>query len=318
MGIVIFRDYGWVIFTALPIYQGFAAAMLLAWCRPQAPLRIGAAAILTLVFVGFWILLLALDGAVCIWMALPLAIPLSILGAALGSLVMSRLRLRSGMVKTLPLLLTAGSLFGGVVAEAACNLPTPESTVVTTVEIAAPPQVVWQHVPNVPTIVAAPALLFRLGFACPLSSQTSGEGVGAKRICLLSTGSMVERVTRWEADRCLRFDVLATPPAMVESSIYPALHPAHLESGCYQSDWGEFTLVPTDHGTTRLIGTSHYHNRIWPPQYWLPISDYIVHSVHRRVFAEIKRQSEADVRDGSVASRNTPSPPLKVVSSPAR
>jgi hypothetical protein len=58
------------------------------------------------------------------------------------------------------------------------------------------------------------------------------------------------------------------------------------------SEWGQFKLIPLDAGHTRLEGTSKYHNRMWPSQYWIPISDWIVYRIHLRVLNFIKAEAE--------------------------
>jgi hypothetical protein len=104
---------------------------------------------------------------------------------------------------------------------------------------------------------------------------------------------MKERITVWEPGRLLRFDVLSCPPSMREISIYRELETVHLENFMV-SEWGEFRLVPLDAHTTRVIGTSHYRNRMWPSPYWLSISDWVVHRIQLRVLRFVKKETEAE------------------------
>ena len=64
---------------------------------------------------------------------------------------------------------------------------------------------------------------------------------------------------------------------------------------------GEFRLDPLPGGRTRLEGTTWYRHRIWPAEYWQVWSDAIIHRVHRRVLAHIKKSAEAET--GAVAIR---------------
>ena len=132
-----------------------------------------------------------------------------------------------------------------------------------------------------------------------------GAGVGAQRACLLSTGVMRERVTVWEPARCLRFQVLCTPGALREISFYRDLQPRHVHNFTVMRE-GEIRLEPLPNGGTRLIGTSWYEQRMWPADYWMLYSDFVVHSVHRRVFGHIKMlaEHEAASRRSALASAN--------------
>ena len=46
------------------------------------------------------------------------------------------------------------------------------------------------------------------------STEIEGEGVGAVRHCVFSTGAFVEPITIWNEPRHLRFDVTAMPEPM--------------------------------------------------------------------------------------------------------
>jgi hypothetical protein len=102
---------------------------------------------------------------------------------------------------------------------------------------------------------------------------------------------MTERVTAWEPERRLRFEVLSTPPAMHELSPYRDLDPPHLH-GFYVSKQGEFRLTPLPGGRTLLEGQSWYQHGLTPVGYWNLWAGYIVHRVHVRVMTHIKDLAE--------------------------
>src|SRR5437016_11532323 len=87
--------------------------------------------------------------------------------------------------------------------------------VTTTVDVAAPPEVVWPNVIAFGDIATPPAdLVFRAGVAYPLRARMVGRGVGAVRYCEFSTGPFIEPITTWDAPRLLAFDVTSNPPPM--------------------------------------------------------------------------------------------------------
>ena len=160
------------------------------------------------------------------------------------------------------------------------------------VEIAAPAEVVWKNVIAFPAIPEPDDLLFKTGIAYPQSARIEGEGVGAVRYCVFSTGAFVEPITAWEPGRRLGFDVRRSPAPMQEWSIYSRVTPPHLD-GYLASRRGEFRLVALPGGRTRLEGSTWYELRIEPQGYWALFSDYLIHRIHQRVLAHIQHQAEA-------------------------
>lgn len=113
------------------------------------------------------------------------------------------------------------------------------------------------------------------------------------RRCEFSTGPFVEPITAWDEPNRLAFEVIAQPHPMREWSPYRALRTAHLE-GFFRSQHGEFRLVDLGSSRTRLQGTTWYVQRFWPARYWQMWSDYLVHTIHRRVLEHIQKEAEAE------------------------
>jgi hypothetical protein len=125
-----------------------------------------------------------------------------------------------------------------------------------------------------------------------MGTVTEGQGVGAARLCRLSTGDMPEIVTVWKPCEELRFKVLSTPPAMKELGFFGrTINAAHLHSA-YASLEGGFVLVPLSSERTRVIGESRYRLNIAPAAYWNLWTKEIVHMVHRRVLEHVKTEAE--------------------------
>ncbi len=167
-----------------------------------------------------------------------------------------------------------------------------ERVVSSSVEIDAPPEVVWQNVIAFPELPEQREWFFRLGIACPERARIVGHGVGATRYCEFTTGAFVEPITVWDQPRRLAFDVTEQPDPMFELSPYRHVHPPHLDHSL-RSHRGEFRLVALDDGRTRLEGRTWYSVAIYPQFYWQLLSDELIGRIHHRVLTHIKSRSEA-------------------------
>jgi hypothetical protein len=159
------------------------------------------------------------------------------------------------------------------------------------VDVAAPPQVVWQHVVSFSELPEPTAWIFRIGIAYPKRAEIQGHGVGAVRHCVFSTGPFVEPIEVWDEPRLLRFSVQSQPAAMKELTPWGHINAPHI-SDFLISEGGQFLLTPLPGGGTRLEGTTWYRHHIWPADYWRVWSDWILHGIHQRVLDHIKQQSE--------------------------
>jgi hypothetical protein len=234
------------------------------------------------------LIVFGIEGLGCLIMLLPLALPVALMGAALGyacqrqnlGLDSSR-RIIGVMLAVLPMLMGA---------ESAASAPVPLLMVVSSVEIDAPPAVVWRHVVDFPALPEPTEWVFRAGVAYPMRATIDGVGAGAIRHCVFSTGAFIEPIEVWNAPRLLRFSVVSNPPPMREWSPW-RIHPPHLD-GFLISEAGQFRLIELPGGRTRLEGTTWYRHHMWPASYWRLWSDYLIHRIHLRVLDQVKMLSE--------------------------
>lgn len=291
-GVMSLRTYGWAVFVALPFFIGFGSVLLYGRNAPARPFRqYLAVASSALAFTGAGLLLFAMEGAICLIMAAPLAFVLTLLGVALGASLQPRFgKSLSAPAAFLCLLMTAPLLMG---AEAAAPRQAPTYEVSTSMVIQAPPEVIWKYVVVLPDLAGPEEWIFRAGVAHPVRTEIDGSGAGVSRRCILSTGPMPETIEVWDEPRLLRFKVLHSPPSMRELSPWGAIHPPHLE-GFYVSKRGQFRLVPLSGGRTLVVGTSWYQHGLYPAGYWRLWSDWVVHQVHLRVLKGIKCFSEKE------------------------
>ena len=111
----------------------------------------------------------------------------------------------------------------------------------TSVVIKSDLQTVWTHVVTFSQLPPPTEAMFKTGIAYPIRAEMHGQGVGAERHCVFSTGAFVEPITVWDEPRLLAFDVSGQPPAMEELSIYSNVHPPHLEN-YFIAKRGQFEL----------------------------------------------------------------------------
>ena len=281
------RAYGWMLFAVSPFLVGYAVGAF-AHKRGGRPLAGFAWGQTALLLEAALLLLLGFEGVICLVMAWPLAMPM----AALGTWVAYAWRripperhvhVSCSALALLPLAMFAESEL----------LPEPAlHSVVSVIEIDAPPQAVWENVIGFTELPPPQEAIFRLGLAYPIRAEIEGQGVGAVRRCVFSTGAFIEPITVWDEPRRLAFSVEENPPPMVEMSPYGEIHPPHLD-GYFWSERGEFRLTPLGGGTTRLVGTTWYRQKLWPTTYWLPWSDFVIHKIHLRVLRHIRERSES-------------------------
>jgi uncharacterized membrane protein YhaH (DUF805 family) len=276
-GVNVLGSYGLALFLGTPFLIGAASGYVYNYRAARSVGSTVAVVLASVVLAGCSILLFALEGLLCILMAAPFALVIGLLGGLLGAAIASGCGARQQRVTPallLPLLLAGVDRASSSVAE----LPLRE--VVSAVEIDAPPERVWPHV---------------VGFSelpPPESwARIEGAGVGAVRRCEFSTGAFVEPITHWEAPRRLAFDVSRQPPTMHEWSPYARVHPPHLDYAL-RSRRGEFRLTALAGGRTRLEGRTWYEIEMHPQGYWALWSNLLIHRIHERVLAHVKRLAE--------------------------
>jgi uncharacterized membrane protein YhaH (DUF805 family) len=280
------KDYGAALFVGTPMLFGAVCAYAANIGRRRTLRNTLGIVWTSLACLGVVLLLAAMEGAVCILMAAPIAFILATMGAMLGFGVADACagpRAVGPVAVVLPALLALDALAP----------PPEEHEVASCVEIDAPPETVWRHVVGFSTIPDAPEGLFRAGLACPVRATIDGRGVGAVRHCDFTTGAFVEPITVWDEPRRLAFDVASQPPPLVEWSPYAHVHAPHLD-GYFRSVRGEFRLVALEGGRTRLEGSTWYLLDIGPRAYWDLWADDLVHRIHLRVLRHVKRLAESD------------------------
>src|SRR5262249_54215278 len=164
------------------------------------------------------------------------------------------------------------------------NVVTPTTTFETfqTIQVNAPPDVVWKSIVRMDSIDEPLSLPFRLGIAYPIRGEVIGEGVGAVRRGQFSTGTALERVTEWVPGRKLTFIVTNDVPAMRELSPYDHVHAPHVV-GYFRTVSTSFELLDHSGGGTEVIERTAHELKLDPIFYWLPMARWAVDQNNARI-----------------------------------
>lgn len=286
IGVMALRSYGAALFVGTPFIMGAITAYVFNRWYPATSGETLEMVMWTLGAVGAALLVFAIEGALCLIMALPLAVATAWLGSKFGRFVAQQ---EAGATAHIVMVVLLAPLATPLI-DARSAVRTRE--VRSAVEITAGPDIVWRNVVEFPRIDGPRELLFRAGVAYPIGARIDGQGVGAIRYCEFSTGSFVEPITRWEPGRRLSFDVTRQPAPMRELSPY-GIQPPHLD-GYFRAVRGEFRLIALPDGGTRLEGSTWYDLTIHPAPYFALIADFVVGRIHKRVLSHIRAIGEAE------------------------
>lgn len=283
-GIYGIGQYGIALFIFTPMFIGGGATLLYGRKNEVSQKEATKFGFITLGIFTAILLLFAIEGIICIFMAAPFALLLTWLGSKLAHAMVKKRPGNAPTIMALYILMIPTTAF--IEKGSAPAL----TSVVTSIEINAKPETVWGNVIAFPQLKAPKEFLFKTGIAYPINAKIDGTGVGAVRHCNFTTGSFVEPVTVWDRPKLLKFDVLEQPAPMKEISFWDIDAP-HLHD-YFVSKRGQFKLTALPNGKTLLEGTTWYYHDIKPAFYWQLWSNYIIHKIHLRVLTHIKENSE--------------------------
>jgi uncharacterized membrane protein YhaH (DUF805 family) len=290
VGTLIFRVYGYGLFVMSPFAIGATTGYF-----ANRRTDIGSGATMGLVLGattlgGIALILAALEGAVCLVLASPLGAGVAVIGGVFGRAVArgrTRGRQAAPAFALLPVLFALEHMFA-----LSASFDTVQS-----VAIDAPVATVWRAILHMDPIEEPLSLPYRLGVAYPIGGEVVGEGVGAVRHGVFSTGTALERVAAWEPARKLVLAVETDIPAMRELSPYAHVHAPHAV-GYFTTRTMTFELAPRD-GTVEVVLRTEHEIRLDPILYWMPFARWMVAQNNARVLAHIRRQAERSVREAA-------------------
>lgn len=296
ISIYFFGDYGWTVFVFLPFLIGFLPSYFASKKLELSKRDCYSLSFATLLAAIIGLLICAIEGVICILMALPILMIIVWISAYIGYISNNRKSKLSSAHATI--LLAFYSL--SFLSFDYINEPDDFIPIKTAILVNAPIEKVWQNVVTFDTIAEPTEFIFKTGIAYPQNATIKGAGVDAIRYCNFTTGSFVEPITTWDEPHLLQFSVQSQPIPMNEWNPFWAIHPPHLD-GYFKSVKGQFRLERKTNNVTLLEGTTWYKIDIYPQFYWKIWSDLIIHKIHNRVLNHIKIESE----NKNAQSRNT-------------
>lgn len=284
LGIYGIGEYGLSLFVLTPFLIGFCPVIIYGQKKEISIKEALTISFLTLFIFAVGLFVFAIEGLICLAMAIPIAAVITLVGSLAGWTVLNYKKNSS----TLNIIILIVSIPLTAFIEKDNKVRT--VSVTTSIEIIASPSTVWNNVIQFPELKEPTEFLFNYGISYPINAKIDGTGVGAIRHCNFTTGSFVEPITIWDEPKLLQFSVDECPPPMSELSFWDIDAP-HLHD-FFVSKKGQFKLTELPNGNTLLEGTTWYTHKIKPEFYWQPWSNYIIHKIHNRVLIHIKENSE--------------------------
>jgi hypothetical protein len=165
-------------------------------------------------------------------------------------------------------------------------------TVLTTADIDATPEQVWEHIVFYEETTQSRTWLLKIGLPAPVAVRGERNAAGDLAKCVYNKGYIVKKMTRVDYGRVLAFDV-------VEQSI-------HFERDISLID-GSFRLEPIGPARTRVYLTTRYISHIRPTWLWGPSERAVIHALHTHVLEAIRLNIKGD----PASAADTPTPPPK-------
>lgn len=283
-------NYGWVLFVGVPFFVGFAVTALMAVPRPRELMSCVLWSLAAGVILAAGFLLSTFEGLICVLMAVPLVLPPVVVGALLSWVLFHSRRLRRGKELAAGLALLLAAL---IPVEVTLHGPSSDETLLVEDHeiVEATRAEVWATIVTLADVERPDDLLFRAGGACPQRTRIVEGAEGGLRVCTLSTGTLLERIDRWQPDERLSWVALSTPPPLEELNPFGKADPPHLH-GFYRNIRGEFELAPAGPRRTRLTRRTWYQQDLYPAFYWRLWCDFGASKVHRLVLEHVRRQAE--------------------------
>ena len=281
---VAFGAYGWGLFVMTPLLAGMATAYIANRDALLDGSRSYGLVMASSALGAFALLMLALEGLICIILIGPLALVVGLIGGAIG-----RSLAKVGHWRGRPLI--SLSLLPAIFL---LDAATPPAAIISgrdQVEIAAAPEEVWAALVSSEAVSGAPGLVAHAGLAYPLAGHITDHRRGAERIGYFSTGVARERISEWQPGKELAFNVLSQPAAMEEMSPYRRVYSPHVH-GYFETSETRFTLHPVAGGRTRLTVQADSVLRMDPVLYWQPLARWAVRENLRRVLNDVRLKAE--------------------------
>lgn len=252
-------DYGATFFMVFPLAVGFSMGTLDKEKRNLSYLIFS-----LVVFFGF-LLAGALEGLVCVLMALPIFILMIFIGYQTQKYFMKKTPTDSSKILhgfvPLVLLLLINPIEQSL-------LPEPQIvTIKNSKFLDYDASIVFDEVKSMDKLDAEKPLLMRLGLPAPYKCILEADTIGAKRHCLFNNGEIVAEITKYEKGNLLEMDVISY--------------------NLTGRDWFQFVDATYTfeelNGRTKITRTSSYKSALHPRFYWQPLESWGIEQEHKFV-----------------------------------
>lgn len=258
-------SYGSTFFMIFPFAVGFSIGTLDSEQRFFATFGLGLIAFFGLLLAG------ALEGLVCVIMALPIFFIMGVLGYAARNQFLKMKAKDSNrlMVSLAPLVIL-------LVLDPIEQMILPEPEVITienSILLNYPADLVFDEVKQMDKLDADKPIGLMLGLPSPYKCVLEADTIGAKRNCLFSNGKIVAEITKYEKGKVLEMDVV--------------------DYTLTGRDWFEFVDATYTFkevgGQTRITRTSSYKSILNPRFYWQPLESWGIDQEHEFVLNSLKK-----------------------------
>ncbi len=274
----------------LPFSMGFLTVFLVERKQSQSPWLWVAMSVLPVTGGLLGTVIALWEGVICVVMFAPIGLLCAILGGFAGGAV-ARFSKKPVLtcIAILPLLVNPWEQ--KVLARYEVR------TVKSSIDIQAPPSVIWNNIKSVSTITPEelkPAWSRKIGFPRPLDATLSREGVGGIRHARFAGGVLfVETVDVWEPQRRLAFSIKAQT-----ADIPPTTLDSHVTVGgpFFDALRGEYAIEHLPDGTSRLHLYSQHRLSTdfnWYAHLW---TDAVMADIQNSILRVLRRRCENEQR----------------------
>jgi len=270
-------EYGGTFFILFPLAVGFSIGTHDAGQRGWISLVFG-----LVIFFGF-LLASALEGLICVAMALPLFLISMLIGYGIRRAIRKQRGEDRKALDPTDHLIDKDRLVATVlplVLLLAVNpieqilLPEPDLVEIeSSVVLPYAAELVFDKVKSMDKLDAEKPLGIRLGLPSPYRCVLAADTVGARRHCLFTNGEIVAEITRYERGEVLEMDVV--------------------EYTLTGRDWFQFVdatyTLDREAGRTRITRTSSYRSILQPRFYWQPLESWGIAQEHKFVLASLRK-----------------------------
>ena len=257
-------SFGWGLVLLVPLAVGF----YIGYALPNDTLLVTMIGIVVVSTALGLVITFQLAGLLCGVIAGAVLVLPALLGAWTGHLL-GRRGPKVGPYALLVFLPPIGLMY----TEAELAPRYPLATIETARVVQMAPEEAWRRLVFFEDVTIKPPLFARIGLPHPLGTEGEIRGVGDIKVCRYNTGHLTKRITRYEADRYLEFEVLEQ---------------VGIEDRSAELVSGSFRFEPAADGGTRITLTTVYRPLLSARGVWRPFEESLARVLQNHVLDGIE------------------------------